>query len=93
MSIILDIKMKHRNGFVSNSSSSSFIIDKYYLSQKQINQISNHKDCGEDYADTDYWTIEDMGNKLYGRTHMDNFAMDEYMQKIGIDMSNVDWDY
>ena len=34
--------MKIRNGFVSNSSSSSFIISKEYLSPHQIKQIRNH---------------------------------------------------
>ena len=35
--------MKIRNGFVSNSSSSSFIIKKDKLTKKQIKQILNYK--------------------------------------------------
>jgi len=35
--------MKIRNGFVSNSSSSSFVISKKDLTPKQINQILNYK--------------------------------------------------
>ena len=34
--------MKIRNGFVSNSSSSSFVILKKYLSEEQIKKIKNH---------------------------------------------------
>ena len=34
--------MKIRQGFVSNSSSSSFVINKINLSEKQIEQIKNH---------------------------------------------------
>lgn len=35
--------MKIRKGFVSNSSSSSFIIKKYYLSEYQINMIRDYE--------------------------------------------------
>ena len=35
--------MKYRNGFVSNSSSSSFILFKAYLTEEQINYIKNWK--------------------------------------------------
>lgn len=34
--------MKIRSGFVSNSSSSSFVISTYYLSRQQISLIKNH---------------------------------------------------
>lgn len=34
--------MKFRIGFVSNSSSSSFIVDKYFLSPLQIDLIKEH---------------------------------------------------
>ena len=34
--------MKVRNGFVSNSSSSSFVIDKKYLTDEQIGKILNY---------------------------------------------------
>ena len=41
--------MKIRNGFVSNSSSSSFVIPKHYLSGEQIDKINNYIDIVEDY--------------------------------------------
>ena len=34
--------MKLRQGFVSNSSSSSFLLNRYYLSEHQVEQIKNH---------------------------------------------------
>lgn len=39
--------MKVRRGFVTNSSSSSFIIAKKYLTKNQILAIRNHKLLGE----------------------------------------------
>jgi hypothetical protein len=36
--------MKYRNGFVSNSSSSSFIIKKNKLTKRQIEQIKNYQE-------------------------------------------------
>lgn len=36
--------MKIRTGFVSNSSSSSFVIGKSYLTTDQIDKIKNHND-------------------------------------------------
>jgi hypothetical protein len=41
--------MKLRQGFVSNSSSSSFIIDKKHLSTEQIRAIKNHLEVGKIY--------------------------------------------
>lgn len=42
--------MKTRNGFVSNSSSSSFVICKYFLSEDQIIKIFNYYSIVEEYV-------------------------------------------
>lgn len=34
--------VKIRNGFVSNSSSSSFVLDKDYMTDEQIEKMRNH---------------------------------------------------
>lgn len=61
----MDQIMKHRNGFVSNSSSSSFVLDKNYLSEKQLETIRNYqieavqivKDKFK--SDSEWWSLED----------------------------------
>jgi len=91
--------MKIRTGFVSNSSSSSFMIDKYYLSQEQIDKIKNHlevsKGMNEDFYNKDAydaWDITEEGKYIKGFTSMDNFDMFFFLEKIGIDEKNVEWD-
>ena len=37
---VKEIEMKYRNGFVSNSSSSSFIIGKAHMTERQIKSLS-----------------------------------------------------
>jgi hypothetical protein len=94
--------MKTRNGFVSNSSSSSFMIDKYYLSDHQIEQIKDYKEVATkfneagikefDYID-DYWVIKETPGTIGGDTFMDNFDMHEFLKFIGVDMHKVEWIY
>jgi hypothetical protein len=63
--------MKTRSGFVSNSSSSSFIIEKRFLSPEQIKQIKNHK--SEFLKFENYLTI-------YGSWYENNEFMVERLQ-------------
>ena len=79
--------MKIRNGFVSNSSSSSFVISKHELTDLQIVLISNHSEMGKmfemDYPE-DSWEMEETGDKIELYTNMDNFNMEEFLIKIGV---------
>jgi hypothetical protein len=88
--------MKNRHGFVSNSSSSSFVIRKEDISEKQIRMISNHVEESEDMLDMysdDGWGIEEDEFIIKGSTSMDNFDMSEFLNRIGVPNSVIKWDY
>ena len=90
--------MKTRIGFVSNSSSSSFAIYKKDLTGKQIEQIRNHGEVGEQmgiqYAKSDEWSVQESDTIIGASTWMDNFDMHHFLREIGVDEGNtevVEW--
>jgi len=94
--------MKMRTSFVSNSSSSSFVISKDYLTDLQIERIKNHIQFDHDnnlghgieydkWA-LDEWIIDENVLNIYGRTSMDNFNMYAFLKNIGVDLDKVEWD-
>jgi hypothetical protein len=88
-------KMKLRTGFVSNSSSSSFVIPLDSLTGKQVKQIVSHqikgKKMGIRYAKTDPWTIEVTDTEVRGSTWMDNFDMEKFLRQIGVPDDIITW--
>lgn len=87
--------MKTRSDYVTNSSSSSFIISKKYLDEEQVEAIKNHRVLAErlglDNFD-DPWDIEENDDYITGYTCMDNFDMDEFLEKIEVPSEKVHWD-
>jgi hypothetical protein len=88
--------MKIRTGFVSNSSSSSFIIEKKDISLTQLKKIRNHVEAGrklgiENADEMNAWEIEETEDTITGKTCVDNYKIGELFDAIGITNSAVTW--
>lgn len=81
--------MKIRNGFVSNSSSSSFMIHIRYLSANQIDAILKNDYMDQQYNDPWYISVQD--GYIIGKTIMDNYDIYEFLEKIGVNTEKVIW--
>ena len=80
--------MKIRQGFVSNSSSSSFAIDLQKLSKNQFLLIKyRNEELPEDYKWRIY--IDEDKYELCGYTDMDSFNMYKFLVEIGIDSNDI----
>ena len=97
--------MKIRNGFVSNSSSSSFVVFKDALTSDQKEMIYDYmsyvgffiqldENLKElfDYCDSDPWQITEHEDYIFGETSMDNFSMSSYFDYIKLNQKYVCWD-
>ena len=88
--------MKIRIGFVSNSSSSSFVILLKALTNEQIHQIINHSFYGEqfniEWARSDPWDITITDTTIDGWTTMDNFDMERFLREIDVPNEVIKWD-
>lgn len=87
--------MKIRYGFITNSSSSSFLISKKVLTPNQVKAIWKHIELGCKLGisvdDDSRWDIEESENFISGTTYMDNFSFDEFFELIGINDAYVIW--
>ena len=92
--------MKTRSGFVSNSSSSSFVIKKDNLCFMQVLMITKYRKTIETlfededfgYID-DFWEITEDDDEVRGSTSMDNFNIGLFLDKIGVKKEAIEWQY
>lgn len=89
--------MKIRSCFVSNSSSSSFIIHIKDLTEDQIKKIKkNNQDIQKGNSPgavipTPCWDIEILTEVILGKTCMNNYDYCGFLESIGVDMDKVEW--
>ena len=88
--------MKIRAGFISNSSSSCFIISKNDLTQKMINKINDHINyAAENFPDISYayenqrWDVNEYEDKIAVYTWMNNFDMHQFLLNIGVGEDDI----
>lgn len=96
--------VKTRVGFVSNSSSASFVLQKKHLTQAQVDAIHQHIDyalkhhipCGKvdgfGYDKSDRWNITENATEFRGWTSMDNFFFDIFLHAIGVAANDYVYD-
>lgn len=83
--------MKVRAGFVSNSSSASFVISLDDISAKQLRMITDGNPT--DYVDYKSWLVTVDDENVRGFTTMDNFNFFDYLvEEVKVDPSKIKYE-
>ena len=88
--------IKTRLDFVTNSSSSSFVISKKHLTEEQLEMIRDHSIIGEQLGlecAEEPWQIEENDMFISGYTWMDNFDIGKLFEIYGIPDEIIEWRY
>ena len=87
--------MKIRNGFVSNSSSSSFVVSLSKLCDRDLDILLEYETVARKNGEyNDSWNIVVDDNKgiVRGFTSMDNDDLSEYLENNKVDTSLFVWE-
>ena len=76
--------MKKRTGFVSNSSSASFVVSKSDLTYAEAQLL-----LGWENNDSEYWSICEDGDCIRGWTSMDNNDLWEYLERVKFPVDKI----
>ncbi len=81
--------MKFRNGFISNSSSTSFVITKEALSELQIKALLEYAESEDNW---DGWNIHETEYFIKGYTVMDNGSIDPFIESLNIPEGSINYE-